>query len=257
MALRVLHIVASLDPRGGGPPMVAVRLAAAQAALGCHVSIAGLISSSASAAMDVEYGRVPGWNQVHRHALPSMPRRNLFFGGPLRAACRQLVRGADVVHLHGMWEVQIKLAAEAARAAGVPYVLTPHGMLDPWSLSQKRLKKNLALLLGYGRMVNGAAFLHLLNSDERRLIEPLGFHVPVEVISNGVFFEELDPLPQPGAFRQRHPEIGDAPFVLFLSRLHYKKGLDYLCDSFALVNDQRARLVVAGPDDGERTEFER
>jgi glycosyltransferase involved in cell wall biosynthesis len=257
MALRIFHIVPSLDPARGGPPMVAVRLAAAQAALGCHVSIAGMIHPSALGAINAEYARIPGWNYVHLHALPPIPWRNLFIGGALRAACRQIVRAADIVHLHGLWEPQIKFTADAARAAGVPYALTTHGMLDPWSLRQKRLKKRLALALAYRRMVNGAAFLHFLNSDEQRLIEPLGFRAPVEVISNGVFLEETELLPAPGAFRRQHPEIGDAPYVLFLSRLHFKKGLDYLCDSFALVNDLRAHLVVAGPDDGERAEFER
>ena len=78
MALRIVHIVASLDPAGGGPPMVAVRLASAQAAMEAHVSVAGLIGASAEAAIDAEYARIPGWTAVRRHALPPMPRRNLF-----------------------------------------------------------------------------------------------------------------------------------------------------------------------------------
>ena len=130
-------------------------------------------------------------------------------------------------------------------------------MLDPWSLRQKSVKKRIALAMGYREMVNSAAFLHLLNSDEHRLISPLHFRTPVEVIPNGIFFEELSPLPQSGEFRRLHPEIGDSPYVLFLSRLHYKKGLDYLCDAFALVKDRQARLVVAGPDAGEKAEFQR
>ncbi|NQX90461.1 MAG: glycosyltransferase, partial [Halioglobus sp.] len=79
------------------------------------------------------------------------------------------------------------------------------------------------------------------------------------IIPNGVFLEELEPLPKPGAFRAAHQQVGDHPFVLFLSRLQYKKGLDHLANAFALAAGKldRAHLVVAGPDEGEQAGFQR
>jgi glycosyltransferase involved in cell wall biosynthesis len=81
--------------------------------------------------------------------------------------------------------------------------------------------------------------------------------VPTVVLPNGVFLEELAPLPAPGTFRATHPELGAAPFVLFLARLHSKKGLDVLADAFVELGRWRAdvRLVVAGPDDGAQVGF--
>jgi glycosyltransferase involved in cell wall biosynthesis len=131
-------------------------------------------------------------------------------------------------------------------------------MLDPWSLRQKATKKRIALLLGYRKMLAETCFLHALNSDEKALIEQLGLPCPIEVISNGVFLEEIEPLPARGTFYAAHPPLRSRPFVLFLGRLHYKKGLDYLADAFALlaqVNEQ-VQLVVAGPDGGEREVFQ-
>ena len=130
-------------------------------------------------------------------------------------------------------------------------------MLDPWSLSQKRWKKRLALALGWRTVLNRAAALHLLNEDESRLVAGLGLTAPVEIIPIGVPLEEIDQ-GRPGAFAARHPALAGHPYVLFVSRLHFKKGLDYLADAFRLVADRHpdARLVVVGPDGGARADFE-
>ncbi|MCA9300139.1 MAG: glycosyltransferase, partial [Phycisphaerales bacterium] len=139
-----------------------------------------------------------------------------------------------------------------ARGAGVPYVIRPAGMLDPWCLAQKAWKKRLALALGYRSMLDHASFIHALNEDEKRLIEPLGFRCPVRVISNGIFASEVADLPMAGTFRAAH-DLG--PFVLFLSRLHFKKGLDLLAEAWAQVETDHV-LVVAGPDEGAQADFE-
>jgi glycosyltransferase involved in cell wall biosynthesis len=90
-------------------------------------------------------------------------------------------------------------------------------------------------------------------------MEPLKIKAPIEVISNGINFDEIQPLPKLGSFRNQHTELQNDPFILFLSRLHYKKGLDVLAETFAQVAAKHptVRLVVAGPDDGARDDFER
>jgi glycosyltransferase involved in cell wall biosynthesis len=132
-------------------------------------------------------------------------------------------------------------------------------MLDPWSLAQKRLKKKLALAFGYRAVLDNASALHLLNDDEQTLIRPLRLRAPQVVIPNGVFLEEFEPLPRAGSFTARLPRLGGHRFILFLSRLHYKKGLDYLADAFARLcqTDRETHLVVAGPDGGAGGDFER
>jgi glycosyltransferase involved in cell wall biosynthesis len=234
--MRVTHVIASLDPAHGGPPVVAEKLAAAQAALG-HAAVV--------AAQDG-----PGAVPLPRHGFADLFRRP----APELLA---LAGSSDVLHLHGVWEPVLVGAAGAARALGIPYVVTPHGMLDPWSLAQKKWKKRLALALGYRRMLDGAAFLHVLNADERALMQPLGLRAPAEVIPNGISLDELNPPPDPALFRARWPSLSGRRYVLFLSRLHYKKGLDYLAEAFAQVAARftDVDLVVAGPDAGEEAPF--
>lgn len=136
-------------------------------------------------------------------------------------------------------------------------MIAPHGMLDPWSLNQRRWLKALALTFGWRNALNGAGFLHLLNEDEATLIVDLGLRSPIEVIPNGVFPDHFEALPDVSAFHSGHPKLSGRPYVLFLSRLHVKKGLDYLADAFhsvaTLTPDHD--LVVAGPDGGARREF--
>ena len=140
----------------------------------------------------------------------------------------------------------------AAAAAGVPFVLLPNGMLDPWSLRQKAWKKRLALALGHRRLMDRAAFLHVGNADEERGVRLAGLTAPAVVIPNGAHPAEFDPPPPPGRFYADHPELAGRPYVLFLGRLHFKKGLDYLADAFAALaaHHPGVQLVVAGPDDG-------
>jgi glycosyltransferase involved in cell wall biosynthesis len=256
--MRVVHVIPSLDPATGGPPVVAARLAAAQAALGCQTTVISYRFPDAEVNVEKDFRTIPGIGDVRLEYLPPLTRKERFLALDARKRLEPLLKGADVIHLHGVWDPLIYAAASVAGRMGLGYVLTPHGMLDPWSIAQKRWKKTLALILGYRRMLDRAAFLHFLNADEQALVKDLCLKSKSEVVPNGIFLEEIDPLPAEGTFRATRSWLGEKPFVLFLSRLHYKKGMDFLADAFALVAKRfpEAQLVVAGPDAGAKDNFE-
>lgn len=257
--MRILHVITSLDPRDGGPPVVAERLAAAQAALGHRV---GILSYADPAPEAVERVRkstagVPGFDRVEQFGIPPDSGVLGTFRAPnLRAWLAVNLHDFDYLHLHGVWNPILPHVASAARGLSKPYAVVPHGMLDPWCLTgqgfAKASKKRLALSLVYKRMLDGASFIHVLNTDEGRLMQPLALTPPAVTLPNGVFESEVSPLPLVGTFRAKHPELANDPYILFLSRLHFKKGLDYLADAFATVlrTHPASRLVIAGPDDG-------
>jgi glycosyltransferase involved in cell wall biosynthesis len=251
--MRILHVIETLDPDAGGPPAVVLRLAAAQAALGHEVQVASPpLATSRQPAFRASLEGIPLIAKVRFISLSRAEtvRWLVGRGGGLPEV--------DFVHLHGVWSPLILAAAAAARRAGIGYAVAPHGMLDPWSLQQKRWKKRFALAIGWRRMLDHARFLHVLNADEASLLTPLAVRCPSRVIPNGIFLEELLPLPEPGAFRAEFPALADRPYILFLSRLHHKKGLDRLAAGFARVaaEDSEVHLVVAGPDGGAQPEFE-
>ena len=110
--------------------------------------------------------------------------------------------------------------------------------------------------LGWRRILDRAAFLHVLNADEGRLLKPLGLTCRVQTIPNGVSVEELQAATSEDFFQAAYGFPG-ARTVLFLGRLHYKKGLDYLGTAFEIVHRSLpdVHLVVAGPDAGDRERF--
>src|ERR1019366_242283 len=237
--MRILHLISSLDPAYGGPPVVAASLASAQAQLGHHVALATIDQPERRELICRAMERVPGFSGIDIHWLK--PRwlkaiklvENLLIQSATKPLS-DLIGEAEMVHLHGVWDVLIYAAARECRRSDRSYCVVLHGMLDPWQLQQKYWKKKLAFVLGYRKMLDRAAILHVLNEDERRLIEPLKLAAPSAIIPNGIFFEEVESLPSRGHFYAKHPELKQRPFVLFLSRLHYKKGLDFLADAFKI-----------------------
>ncbi|MEM6393592.1 MAG: glycosyltransferase [Planctomycetota bacterium] len=270
--MRIVHLIPSLDPQQGGPPRVAAALAAATATLGHEVSLIAYTPHDRLDATRLAYQDTPGLDDVvqltpeplRRSAALPLAKPHRLYDGVLLT----WLNAADIVHLHGLWEHHVFHASKAARQTRTPYIITPHGMLDPWSLQQKRLKKKLALALGYRRMLNHAAGLHLLNDDEQRLIEPLKLRTPTFILPNGIFLDEIDsPPPEDATPENLTPDDTSeavptlppgTPYILFLSRLHFKKGLDILAEAFVRVAEARPEihLVVAGPDGGAQAGLE-
>ncbi|NNF44846.1 MAG: glycosyltransferase [Phycisphaerales bacterium] len=161
--------------------------------------------------------------------------------------------GADVLHLHGMWTPDnIELAA-AARRAGVPYVISVHGMLDDWCMATSRLRKRLFLAAVGRRLLHDAAAVHCTAQaelEQARVWFPRGRGVVIPLVCDLTPFETL-PGPEPA--RRHVPEIGrgDPPTLLFLSRLHRKKGIELLIGAAEeLANAGRPCLVlIAGTGD--------
>jgi glycosyltransferase involved in cell wall biosynthesis len=257
--LRIMHLAGTLDPAAGGPPVVAARLAAAQASAGCKVTLAAYRSEEGMKRAEALIEETPHGHLVAVEWLPSPSKLERLTGhGGARQLGKLLAAGCDVLHCHGMWEPLLPATAKAALSHRVPFVVMPHGMLDPYTFSIRSRKKRLALATTHRRYVTDALFFHMLNADEAELAKPVIGQRPVRVIPNGIFLDEIESAPPPGTFREAHPELGGDPFILFLSRLTHKKGLDYLAQAFAIVAGKmpRVRLVVAGPDDGVRSQFE-
>lgn len=251
--MKVLHVIESLDPSHGGPPEVAASLAAAQANLDGVPCVS--IASHADAADAKLTAHVPGFDRVHAIDIPR-PRGLLggVFDAGLSKRFAQLAREHDVVHLHNVWDPILPVAARGCRSAGVPYVITPHGMLDTWSLAQRATKKRIAMASTHRALLHRAAAFHCLNEHEATTVAALRFGPTTHVVPNGLWLQRVDDARRDGgSFRAARPELRQDPFVLFLSRLHRKKGLDHLLPAFERLaaTHPTLRLVIAGPDGGD------
>lgn len=251
--MNVLHVISSLEVQAGGPQIALAGLVAAQVRAGADVQILSA-QRDAAVASYVDRLRCDG----ARVTLVGPVRGPLGSHPDLRSLTADRVAQADVVHIHGLWEQIIHQAAVAARKAGKPYIIAPHGMLDPWSLSQKWLKKRLYLHWRLRNDLNRASALHFITAGERDLVAPLRLAAPAIVEPIGLDWSEFDVMPPAGSFRAKHPVLQGRPLLLFLGRIHYKKGLDFLVKALGLLKEKRAMLAIAGPDaEGYRASVEK
>ena len=163
----------------------------------------------------------------------------------------------DLVHTHGLWTYLSIATLRWSERGMKPYVVSPHGMLDPWALRNSQWKKRIASFLFERRHLKGAACLHAINRPEAVAMRNFGLKNPICVIPNGVEIPDSTSKLQP-------PEWGnefepDRKVLLYLGRLHPKKGLPTLLRSWreAISKNGDWILVIAGWDQaGHRSELE-
>lgn len=240
--MHVLHVTPSLDPRAGGTTTALAALACAQRDAGLKVTIASTFAA------DFRSDAVDRFRALDIPVHLVGPSKKLLAYHPkIAAMLTPLIESADIVHVHALWEEIQHQAAKIARRIGKPYLFTPHGMLDPWSLAQSRTKKKLYLALRLRPDLARASALHFADEVERDLAGGLNLSTPTLVEKHVVDLSEFQNPPPRNQFRNRYSQLGGRPIVLFLSRLHAKKGLDLLIPAFAKLKCRDAALVLAGP----------
>lgn len=153
----------------------------------------------------------------------------------------------DLVHLHGIWQYELHRCAVICRRWKIPYVVAPRGMLEPWSLKTKWLKKRIARWLYQDHDLKMAAALHATAESEADQFRKLGFTNPVIVSPNGVNVPEVSKR----VARECEVEARKARRVLFVSRMHPKKGVLELVEAWASVRPKEWQCELVYTLNGE------
>lgn len=250
-AMRVLHVIYSLEASTGGPPKVALALAATQAQMGAQTAILSYAPPQGDRARRTAYGHLPGFDKVEWIILPTPSLGERLFASK---ALKQIAAFApDVLHLHGTWEPLLRQAGRWAEHQDKPYAMTTHSMLDPWHQKRYRLVKwTLFHLLGWKALMRHAHFQQALTSFERDYIQALGFGCRIEVVPNGIFPDEIRAHSIRPAV-ELFPFLQGRPFLFFAARLHPQKGADVLLEAFARIAKERPDLclILAGAEYGQ------
>ena len=246
--MRILHVVQAIDLKLGGVQEALRGLTHAQCRMNMDVDIVG---TSIAAQRDTP-AYISGYNQNINLRLYKAEFVNILFSNSMRKYLKREINKYDLVHVHGLYRFPPTYASHRARKQNVPYVITPHGSLDPFLY--RRSSRNLLLKRLWERWfdlpnLHGASAIHYTSEDERERAAFLKLRAPSFVVPIGLDWARFASLPARGAFRAQLG-IGEAPLVLFLSRLNFKKGLDLLVPAFAKVRAcfPDAVLALVGPD---------
>ncbi len=190
----------------------------------------------------------PSWGEIETKAMNVRGPRAFGYAPNMLRDLRS--QNPDLLHVHGLW-MYSSVAAIRWADGEKPYIVSPHGMLDSWALKNSQWKKRIGAALYENRHLRGAACLHALNDAEARAIRACGLKNPVCVIPNGV---EL-----PDETETSYPK--KSKYLLYLGRLHPKKGLPVLIEAWSRIQNQALqsgwRLKIAGWDqNGHRSELE-
>ena len=222
--MKILHIINRLSHADGGPSR------------SCQGLVAGLKAVGVEAAL----------LSLKRAERPWLKGVNTFFyGEPIEDVLFDF--NPDIVHIHEVWHPSLHRCAVVCRRCKVPYIISPRGMLEPWSLRQKWLKKRIARWLYQDRDMKFAAALHATAESESANLGKLGFHNSVFISPNGVT------MPDSPVFRNVHHKPRK---LLFVGRMHPKKGVMELIDAWSNImpdkDDWCCELVYTVNGDSEQ-----
>lgn len=246
--LRILRVVHTLRGESGGPTESVRRSTEALARLGHVVDVATLDGPKVG-------GDVPGARAVQFLGDRPEPARGYAATSRLVPWLRSCYDHYDAVLVHGLWQYQGWGTHQALRGTGKPWLVFPHGMLDPWfrrAYPFRHYKKQLYWCWRERRVLGEAAAVCFTCEEERRLARGSfwPYRVTERVVAYGTADPSGDPARQGAAWASRCPQLAGRPYLLFLGRLHPKKGVELLIRAYAA---RRATLpgapalVVAGP----------
>lgn len=200
--MKILHVIDNISKNSGGPARSVQGLVVEQNRSGIEAWL-----------MALQYGDEP-WVEGDMH----------FINGGVFENELQRIK-PQIVHLHGIWSLALHRCSVICRRVKIPYVIAPRGMLEPWSLQQKWLKKSIARWLYQDKDIKKAAALHATAESEAQHFRKLGFDNLVIISPNGVNVpNKYNPVKHGKQIEQK---------ILFVSRMHPKKGVLELVDAFS------------------------
>lgn len=230
--MRTIHVVSSISEEAAGPSYSVVRLCKALIAEGRDVTLAVLEGAPMASPLRFVKGFPLGVGPCRLGRSPEMFRW---------LSEQASSRSVDIIHSHGLWMMPNVYPGMVAEQHNLPLVISPRGMLSAWAVQNGSVVKRLFWPLVQRPALSAAACFHATAKSEYEDIRRMGFRQPVAVIPNGIDIPD-DVVKQRDGLRT----------LLFLGRVHPKKGLDILLPAWKAVQDGFPdwRLSIAGPDNG-------
>ncbi|MGB2705792.1 MAG: glycosyltransferase [Candidatus Omnitrophota bacterium] len=247
--MKVLHVIPSVAAVRGGPSEAVLEITKALNKRGIQAEIA-TTNDNGDGLLDVPLGvrtiykDVPVWF-FSRFSPPFRPLREYVFSTQLTGWLWKNITKYQLIHVHALFSYVTTAVMIISRLKNIPYIIRPNGMLCEWSLRQRVLQKNVYLALFERENIEKSRMIEFTSIQEKKEASSLGFkpdsfilpyalHRPSSIPEARKLLREFLKVPQ------------DEPVILFISRLHLKKGLDPLIPALGKIKDSRFVFVVAG-----------
>ena len=225
--MRICIFTTSIDKKGGGPSRSVPILARGLSEVGVETTLLTGYSS-----------------EMNTHLLDgtSVEVKTIPQNISIRQLERVLLEGRyDLIHGQNLWIPLYHKMARVARKHGIPYMMTPRGCLEPWCMRQKRLKKLIAFHLYQKKDLQRASCVLATAKMEADNMRALGISTPIAIIPNGIDVSEYPcrPLSSKNSVRKQ---------IVFLSRIHEKKGIEFLIEAWEQLHRKYSdwNVVIAG-----------
>lgn len=209
--MKVCIAIHSIDKNDGGPSRSVPILAKGLSELGMEVTV--LTMESASMNLDIFENSNIKLKVLLRKGYRKQIKRFIHNGN------------YDLIHSQNLWTPFYHWVAKISRELKIPYIMTPRGTLEPWCLSQKKIKKIIALKIYQIADLNKASAVLATSEMEAKNIQNIGVKTPIAVIPNGIDITEYPCRTNQDKYKIRKQ-------ILFLSRIHKKKGIELLINSW-------------------------
>lgn len=243
-----VHFIREIRSELGGVVTAGVDLCQSMASQGHRITLVTCDAKDAPAYWKEPEGKWPTVVEV-----PASSITELLLSRKALARFEEVLSDVDVAHLHTPWELCNFQLARILRHKRIPYVVTIHGMLDDWSMNHKKLKKSTFLSIGGRSLFRKATTIHFTaQAEKEQALQWIPGADRSLVQCYALDLSSYNPLPGVEPALRAFPQIHrDSRKILFLSRVHPKKGLELLLRAAAILKQQSLpfQILIAGPGD--------
>ncbi|MCK9609082.1 MAG: glycosyltransferase [Methylomonas sp.] len=229
--MKIYHTIAGINKASGGPSYTVPSLCSGLRDLGINIELHTLSCDVANRKYNFDV-------IVHKRNFPA----KLGASVAMKADLLRTVKASDIIHTHGLWLMPNLYSYKVAKVTGAKYILSPRGMLAKWSLSRSKFKKSIIGYLGQYKAILNADCIHVTAESEYEDVREFGYKGPICIVPNGI------DLPSGQSNKNLN---SNKRKLIFISRVHPKKGIELLLDAWARVYQSHPdwELEICGPGD--------